>query len=114
MGAEFWKFKRDKVVQGRDKPILVDTGFTVMFGVGSNGKPYMKLIDDRSGNEWWGFKQEPRQKPQGTSYPQGANAPPPHMPGQPYDGPQGVPDPQGSDDPAYGHYPDSDDDVPFR
>lgn len=58
------KGKRKKMLDGREKPIWEDVGFTVLIG-DYEGKTTYSLIDERSGEKYYLFEQrfEKREAP---------------------------------------------------
>lgn len=53
------KGKRKKMIEGREKPIWEDVGFTVLVGE-YEGKTRYSLIDERSGEKYYLFEMRSR------------------------------------------------------
>ena len=57
---EVLRGKRKKVIEGREKPIWQDVGFTLLIG-DWQGRTTYTLIDERTGEKYSMFKQEKKE-----------------------------------------------------
>ena len=57
---EVLRGKRKKMIEGREKPIWQDVGFTILIG-DWQGKTTYTLIDERTGEKYSMFKQEKKE-----------------------------------------------------
>ena len=84
---EVLRAKRKKVIEGREKPIWQDVGFTLLIG-DWQGRTTYTMIDERTGEKYSMFKQEKKEwgdnssRPAPVDSPDGYTAvtPPPAMP----------------------------------
>jgi len=56
---EILKAKKKKMIEGREKPLWIDVGFTVLVG-DWQGKTTYTLIDERTGEKYSLFKNRPK------------------------------------------------------
>ena len=64
--AQVYKAKKRKEIEGREKPLWIDVGFSVI-QYEKDGQPRLMLVDERTGESYFLFKFEKKQDSGGGS-----------------------------------------------